>query len=232
MDTSLPDISWSSDRTLRIEFGRAIDGATQASVHRALRQLRTARVPSLVDLVPAYTTLSAAFDPGELDHAGAERDVRAALERAATDAPDTDLSHRTVDIPVDYGGTHGLDLAFVAEHAGLDQRGVVDLHAGAEYTVCFLGFAPGFAYLAGMPAKLATARLATPRARVPAGSVAIAGGQTGVYPGATPGGWRIIGRARVAMFDVGRAEPALLRPGDRVRFVVASFEPGAHGGTA
>ncbi len=228
MPPVLPHISWSSDRTLRIEFGGAIDAVTRARVHGALGTLRAAHIDALVDLTPAYATLAATFDPARLDHAAAERDVRASLERASADATGvTAPAARTIDIPVDYGGLHGPDLAFVAEHARLGQRAAVELHASVLYTVCFLGFAPGFAYLSGLPEALATPRLATPRARIPVSSVAIGGGQTAVYPGNTPGGWRLIGRARVSMFDAGRAEPALLGPGDRVRFVVASFAPAA-----
>jgi KipI family sensor histidine kinase inhibitor len=223
----VPHISWSSDRTLRIEFGDAIDPATQARVHRALRALRDARIEGVVDLVPAYATLAAAFDVARLDHARAERDVRAALEGVTGDSGASPARARTIDIPVDYGGVHGPDLPVIAERAGLDQRRAAELHASGVYTVCFLGFAPGFAYLAGLPAPLATPRLATPRPRVPAGSVAIAGAQSGVYPSNSPGGWRLIGRTRMAMFDPARAEPALLRAGDLVRFVVASFSPAA-----
>lgn len=227
MPHGVPDISWSSDRTLRIEFGDTIDLTTQARVHRAMGTLAAAAIDALVDLTPAYTTLSLAFDPAQLDHARAERGVRSALLLSPPFGDPASLAPpRIVDIPVDYGGPHGPDLADVARHADLDQRAAADLHAGVTYTVCFLGFAPGFAYLAGLPAPLATPRLATPRPRVAPGSVAIAGAQTGVYPGNTPGGWRLIGRARIAVFDTARAEPALLRPGDRVRFVVASFAPG------
>jgi KipI family sensor histidine kinase inhibitor len=208
-----------------VQFGRAIDPVTQALVHRALRRLERAAVDGLVDLAIGYTTLTATFRLADLDHAAALARVLAAINNPEPDAG-ADAGHqlRTVDIPVDYGGPHGPDLSFIAERTGLSERAVVDLHAGGEYTVGFLGFTPGFAYLLGLPAALAAPRLATPRTRVPAGSVGIAGAQTAVYPGATPGGWRLIGIARVRMFDPSRDEPALLRPGDRVRFVIASFE--------
>lgn len=228
-----PHISWSSDRTLRVEFGTTINPATQARVHRAFELLHGAGIDGLVDLTPAYATLAATFDPARLDHARAQRAVLGALARAATDPADASPAPaRAVDIPVDYGGAHGPDLPDVAERAALDQHAAAQLHASAIYAVCFLGFAPGFAYLAGLPAPLATPRLATPRPRVPPDSVAIAGAQTGVYPGNTPGGWRLIGRARIRVFDPARTEPALLGPGDRVRFIVASVTPttrSAHG---
>lgn len=229
MRTPKPRLSWSSERTLRVEFGAAIDSHTQACVHRAFEQLRAAAIPGVIDLTPAYTTLAATFDPETVNHAQAEHAVRTALFLAVIRPADPDVpasGPRIVDVPVDYGGVHGPDLPAVAEHAKLDQRGVVELHSAGEYTVCFLGFAPGFAYLAGLAPALAAPRLATPRARVAPGSVAIGGGQTAIYPGNTPGGWRLIGRARVEVFDAGRGEPALLRPGDRVRFTVATFAPG------
>ena len=124
-----------------------------------------------------------------------------------------------IEIPVQYGGDAGPDLADVAALAELSTSDVVDLHRGAEYRVFFLGFAPGFAYLGPLPEPIATPRLATPRERVPAGSVGIAGAQTAVYPFAMPGGWRIIGRTDAPMWDLTRDSPSLLRPGDRVRFV-------------
>jgi KipI family sensor histidine kinase inhibitor len=127
---------------------------------------------------------------------------------------------REVVLPMVVDAACAPDLAALAEGAGCSVEAVVRGFCGAEFTVAFLGFAPGFAYLDGLPARLAVPRLATPRARVPAGSVGIGGSQAGVYPLATPGGWRIIGRTPRRVFDAGRVEPALLRPGDRVRFEV------------
>jgi KipI family sensor histidine kinase inhibitor len=120
-----------------------------------------------------------------------------------------------VEIPVDYGGE---DLADVAEHWGTDPDGVVERHAGLEFVVAFCGFSPGFAYLAGLPEELAVPRLDTPRTRVPAGAVGLAGSWCAAYPTASPGGWRLIGRTEVSLWDTGRDQPALLPPGTRVRF--------------
>ena len=129
---------------------------------------------------------------------------------------------RLVEIPVRYGGEFGPDLPDVARHTGLTPERVIEMHAAAEYLVYFLGFAPGFAYLGGLPPELATPRLSAPRKRVPAGSVAIGGNQTGVYPIESPGGWRIIGHTDAKLFDPSAAEPVLLRMGDRLRFVPES----------
>lgn len=140
----------------------------------------------------------------------------------ATDPPVDDLPSRLVEIAVRYGGADGPDLAELAARAGMSETDAACLHSSAEYRVAFLGFQPGFAYLSGTPAVLAAPRLATPRARVPAGSLAIGGPYSGIYPGATPGGWRIIGRTEEGLlFDPRRDPPALLAPGDRVRFIAS-----------
>ncbi|MES2206361.1 MAG: 5-oxoprolinase subunit PxpB [Pseudomonadota bacterium] len=126
------------------------------------------------------------------------------------------LSSRTITIPVEY---EGQDLERVANHTGLEIDQVIALHIQAEYRVYFLGFQPGFAYMGGLPLTLATPRLAEPRLSVPAGSVGIGGNQTGIYPFATPGGWNIIGRTAIKLFDPYQTPPTLLQPGDLVRFV-------------
>ena len=132
----------------------------------------------------------------------------------------TGQAGRLIEIPVRYGGEHGPDLAEIAAHTGLTPQEVVRLHSDAEYTVFFIGFQPGFAYLGGMPEKLTTPRRASPRQAVPAGAVAIGGAQTGVYPKTSPGGWQILGHTDVVLFDPDREEPSLWMPGDRVKFVI------------
>lgn len=129
------------------------------------------------------------------------------------------LESRNVDIPVVYGGVKGPDLDVVAQHCGLTGKQVVESHASADYVVYFLGFQPGFPYLGGMPEILSTPRRGDPRLRVLAGSVGIAGAQTGIYPLTTPGGWQVIGHTSSVLFDPRRASPTLLRPGDHVRFI-------------
>jgi KipI family sensor histidine kinase inhibitor len=126
-----------------------------------------------------------------------------------------------IEIPVRYGGEYGLDLARVAQASGLREAEVIERHAGVEYTVYFVGFQPGFAYLGDLDPKLVTPRLDSPRARVPAGTVAIGGTHTAVYPFASPGGWNLIGKTDLTMFDVNRKDPALLARGSRVKFVVS-----------
>lgn len=171
--------------------------------------------------VPAHASVLVPFDPTVV---GLEAALATIRQRAATSE---DRSGRgesgpggtSIDIPVRYGGLDGPDLDDVAATLGLSPVDVIELHAGATYRVLFLGFAPGFAYLGGLPPALATPRRASPRERVASGSVGIAGEQTAVYPIAMPGGWQLIGRTDVRLFDPVRPEPALLRPGAVVRFV-------------
>jgi inhibitor of KinA len=178
--------------------------------------------PRLGRPVTGYASVLVPFDPLELDVAAAEAivapSVQAALEADLEADGATRGRSRTVTIAVRYGSADGPDLNEVAALHDLRPADIVALHAGATYWVFMLGFAPGFGYLGPLPAELVTPRRATPRERVPAGSVAIAGEQTAVYPFATPGGWRLIGRTDQRMWDLGRRSPALLRPGDSVRF--------------
>jgi KipI family sensor histidine kinase inhibitor len=166
--------------------------------------------------VPAYASVVVPFDLARLTTEEALAEV--ARITAATAAPDAAelAADRLVEIPTVYDGE---DLAAVAEQVGLSPSAVVEIHASTEYEVFMLGFAPGFAYLGVMPEAIAVPRLPSPRPRVPAGSVAIAERQTAVYPAATPGGWNLIGRTDVVMWDVNRTPPSLLAPGDRVRFI-------------
>jgi KipI family sensor histidine kinase inhibitor len=204
----------SSDRSLLVTFGEEISPQAQHAVRRLTEALVGAR--GICNLHPAFASVLVEFDPRLHTHAEIESLVRESLERA----PQDELpASRLVDIPVRYGGTHGPDLDQVARHCDLTPRRVVELHAGAEYVVCFVGFSTCFPYLAGLSAELETPRLAAPRRRVAAGSVAIAGRQAGVYPLASPGGWRVIGRTPLRLFDPAGEPPPLLRMGDRVRFV-------------
>ena len=168
--------------------------------------------------VSAYASVLVPFDP--VAWSVAEATVRVAgLVEAVRGESTERRAGRLVEVPVRYGGADGPDLEDVARIHGLRPRDVVEIHAGTEYEAFFLGFAPGFAYLGPLPASIVTPRLDVPRLRVPPGSVAIAGGQTAIYPTQTPGGWRLIGRTELRPWDVSRDPPALILPGDRVRFV-------------
>jgi inhibitor of KinA len=214
------------DASLLIELGHSIDPATHERVRCAFDALSTAAIPGVIDIVPAYTGVAVHYDPVAFARDAGTREltpydrIRRAVV-AVLDAADADPATPgpVVDIPVRYGGEYGPDLDYVARHAGMPAAEVVALHASVEYTVYMIGFTPGFPYLGGLPARLATPRRASPRQAVPAGSVGIAGSHTGVYPLRTPGGWQIIGRTDERLFRPELDPPTLLRIGDRVRFV-------------
>ena len=216
------------DAAVVLEFGTAIDGAT----HRAIAAFGAylARHPfvGLREWVPAFTTLTVYYDPwlvsenGRLapyEHVAAQ--LQAMLPAAqAAQAPAEATA--PVEIPVCYGGEFGPDLAYVARHCGLRAEEVIARHCAPTYLVHMIGFAPGFPYLGGLDAGLATPRRPQPRALVPAGAVGIAGPQTGIYSLPTPGGWQLIGRTPLRLFNPEWAAPSLLRAGQRLRFVAIS----------
>jgi inhibitor of KinA len=224
-----------SDQSLLVYFGQpkkkspakarplqnqiTIEGHEQ--VRRLLRLMELEPVAGVRNLHPAYCSVLIKFDGMKLRHDELEEVLRGYIERMGRVAlPEP----RLVEIPVCYGGEFGPDLEEVAELHRITTAEAIELHASTHYLVYFLGFAPGFAYLGELPEALVTPRLATPRRNVSAGSVGIAGSQTGVYPISTPGGWRLLGRTPVAMFGPERAEMSLLSIGDRVRFVPISRE--------
>ncbi len=203
-----------SDHSLLISVGESISETAHRDIVRLFELLRG--MEGVRNLHPGYASILISYDPLRRHPADLAREVRERAARVDT-APLQEA--RTVEIPVRYGGESGPDLADVAAHCGLTPERVVELHSGAGYLVYFLGFSPGFPYLGGMPQQIAVPRLESPRKQVPAGSVAIGGSQTGVYPLASPGGWRIIGQTPLKLFDPAHDPPALLRMGDRVRFV-------------
>ena len=184
------------------------------TVHRLHAALRALAQPGVVELVPGYRTLLLVAQQGRAQ----------VLDELAADLPELELpdadavAGEPVEIPVRYDGE---DLPEVARLTGLDAEEVVRRHTAPEYTVAFLGFSPGFPYLVGLDPALEVPRRDTPRTSIPAGSVGLAGTQTGIYPTASPGGWQLIGRTEVTLFDPDRDPPALLGPGSRLRFTVA-----------
>lgn len=211
------DLIASSDSSLLVRFGIAINAAAHArtlALFRGLSKLRDARIRNLH---PAYASLLIDFDPLACDIAQMQAIVRQLAEQLA---PEEQASSRTHEIPVCYDPELAEDLDEVCQITGLSVQQLIEAHTAPEYIVYFLGFSPGFSYLGGLPAKLACPRLATPRRKVPPGSVAIGGEQTGIYPVTSPGGWRLIGRTPVAMFRPdNREHPMLCEPGDTLRFV-------------
>lgn len=208
---------WVGDRFLRIEYRSPQPEQAMRAVLAATELCRTAPPPSLLDATPAYSTLLLSFDIETLDR----ESVRAWIEgspSSGSDVEPTRRPQRVVEVPVCYDPTLAPDLESLAADRGLSVADVAAIHAAAAYSVQFIGFSPGFPYLRGLPPILATPRLDRPRTRVPAGSIGIADEQCGIYPRERPGGWRIIGRTPLSLFDPMRDDPALLRPGDQVRF--------------
>jgi inhibitor of KinA len=213
---SSPRIENVGEDALLLHFGDRIDAAINARVHAANKRIQQA-LPQL-ETVPAYASILLRFDPfawsdhaGQTPHQAVTQAVLHALQQTDASVDST----RQVEIPVCYDGE---DLAALAQHTQLTVEQVIARHTGGDYQVAMLGFAPGFAYLLGLDPALAMPRRAEPRLRVPAGSVAIGGSQTGIYPKPLPGGWQLIGRTPLRLFDPTAASPSALRPGDRVNF--------------
>jgi KipI family sensor histidine kinase inhibitor len=203
------------DAAFSVEFGSAIAPEIHARVLGFAAAVADCSIPGVIELVPAFRSVTVHFDPDHLDPQRLAVDLLA-LAHAGHEAT---ASGRRWVIPVCFDDDLAPDLPDVAAHCGLDREAVVERLTTTEFSVYMLGFLPGFAYLGGLPAALEMPRLATPRTRVPAGSLAIAGRMAAVYPWDSPGGWRLVGRTGVALFDArNAARPALLAPGDRVCF--------------
>ncbi len=215
-------ISWASDSCLRISLGSDTSIEAHRRVRAAYARLRHARIPALSDITPAYSSILVTFDPLSLEPDSAESSVTELLRDVKAD-PD-EAGSRLIELPVCYEGECAPDIVEVARLHSMTAADVAVMHSGVEYTVHFIGFSPGFLYMGGLPSRLVTPRLEKPRIRVPAGSVGIASAQTGVYPHATPGGWRLIGRTPVTLFNAAADPPSPLAMGDRVRFVPISLQ--------
>lgn len=203
------------DRALRVQFGRRIDPDTSQRVRALFHGLTQSRIPGIVDLLPGYVNLLIVYDPLRVSYSGLKTRVNkvlAELDRFEIPPPNT------VRIPVVYGGRYGPDIGFVADHNGIAPAQVIETHAGVPYRVYMIGFTPGFPYMGEIAEQIAAPRRRSPRTRVPRGSVGIAQRQTGIYPVESPGGWQIIGRTPLTLFDPRRQPPGLLEIGDRVVF--------------
>jgi KipI family sensor histidine kinase inhibitor len=214
----MPRIVPLGDSCLSIVFAEKIDPAINAQCIAMAGLLAQAGRPGIRDIVPTYNAVTVYFDPLRIDPEDLSTELTVL---AGTDFADPAPDREPISIPVEYGGESGPDLPSVAEFARCSEAEAVQIHARKVYRVYMLGFLPGFAYMGTVDARIAMPRLSTPRLRVSAGSVGVAGSQTGVYPCDTPGGWRIIGRTATKMFDSSRDAAFLLRPGDLVKFVIA-----------
>jgi KipI family sensor histidine kinase inhibitor len=216
------------DQDMVVEFGDEVDMRLNQKVHSMVSAMKQARFDGVRELIPTYRSILVNYDPSIISFAALQGKLKALENRL-------DLmslpSPRQVEIPVvfGYGEPYESDIEFVAQHSKLGSaQEVIELFASGDYLVYMIGFLPGFAYLGGMPKKLATPRLDRPRISVPAGSVGIAGEQSGIYPLDSPGGWRCIGRTALKLFEPSWQPPSLLQAGDRVRFVSISPEQYEH----
>jgi inhibitor of KinA len=209
------------DAAVLIELGHQIDAATNRRVQTIDAWLRRRRPEGIVELVPAYASLLVHYDPLVLSLA----EVRQWADEQISNAKEISTARpRRIQVPVRYGGVDGPDLEAVAAFHNLTAEAVARIHAGRDYTVYMMGFTPGFAYLGSLDPSIAVPRLQSPRTQVPAGSVGITGLQTGIYPIQSPGGWQLIGRTSMQMFDVQADEPFAIAPGDTVRFVIEALD--------
>jgi KipI family sensor histidine kinase inhibitor len=204
------------DRALLVEFGNSISIEINRKVHALNHAISQLELLGVEECVPTYRSLLVYYDPLKTSYERLVfqlKDLEGRLEKFKVST-----RKRVIEVPVVYGGECGPDLGYVAKYHGLDEEEVVRLHCGREYTVYMIGFVAGFPYLGEVAEEIATPRLKTPRLRVPAGSVGIAEKQTGIYPCESPGGWQIIGRTPLKLFDTRSSPPAVMQPGDTVKF--------------
>ena len=212
-----PTISPVGDCAISIDFGQVIDPKINRHIRQTIERIQELKLDGITELVPTYCALLIQYDAMLYSYSDICNLMEPLLEPSATD--DANERVTVIEIPTVYGGEFGPDLGFVASHNNLSEDEVVSIHSGTDYLVYMLGFIPGFTYLGGMDPRIATPRLSSPRTLIPAGSVGIAGAQTGTYPSDSPGGWQIIGRTPVTMYDISKEQAALLSAGDYVRYV-------------
>ncbi|MEY8352756.1 5-oxoprolinase subunit PxpB [Lachnospiraceae bacterium 54-53] len=204
------------DRAVLAELGDAISEDVNRRVMELNRRVNALDMEGILETVPAFCSVLVCYDPLKTDYHGVSQvlsDLLKTLEEGA------ESPGRLVEIPVCYGGSHGPDLPFVADHAGMGEEEVIRIHSGRDYRIYMLGFLPGFPYLGGMDERIFTPRLQTPRTKIPSGSVGIGGEQTGIYPMDSPGGWQLIGRTPYKLFNPEQEGPPLYEAGDSIRFV-------------
>jgi inhibitor of KinA len=222
------NISNCGDNAITIEMGEAIDIITHKDVMALFHQLSKANISGIKDIIPAYTTITVVYDIMEVKrftddvaHSFIKKEIE--KEIGQCDWRNSDSTAK-VSIPVCYDVSLGIDLAEMSKQKGLKIEQIIYLHTSKLYDVYMIGFLPGFAYMGIVDDKISTPRLGKPRTNVPAGSVGIAGNQTGIYPLDSPGGWNIIGQTPLRMFNLNKEEPCLLKPGDKVKFTAISLE--------
>lgn len=205
----------SGDCALDVEFGNEINYEINSQIRAFTIAVENSKTPGIIELVPTYRSVMVHYDPGKISYNKLVSKLKGLLGQLDNiEIPPSDV----LEVPVLYGGEMGPDIAFVAENAKLSEEEVIKIHTSEEYLIYMLGFTPGFTYLGGMSEKIKTPRLQQPRVKIPAGSVGIAGTQTGIYPIDSPGGWQLIGRTPVKMYDPDRETPILPKAGQYIKF--------------
>ncbi|MBQ0110653.1 MAG: 5-oxoprolinase subunit PxpB [Oscillospiraceae bacterium] len=212
---SYPKIKITGDTSVAVVFGNVISEEINTKIRAFERVLDEANIDGIYENVPTYCSVTVHYAPEKIRYGTLCEKLEEILAKPQTAE---NVKTTVMEIPVLYGGEHGPDLEYVARHNGLTPDEVIDIHTGAEYLIYMLGFTPGFSYMGGMDERIATPRLKTPRVVIPAGSVGIAGKQTGIYPIDSPGGWQLIGRTPVKLYDAHRETPILTDAGLHVKF--------------
>ena len=209
------------DASLLIQFEQVISPEVNQKIAAAAKLIRAQQISGIIDMIPTYCSLLINYNPLVISYEALFKRVESIVRMESH----SEAGKKKVwEIPVVYGGTYGPDLGAIAEHAGISEEEVIKIHSSKDYLIYMLGFLPGFTYLGGLDEKIHTPRLASPRVRIPAGSVGIGGSQTGIYPMDSPGGWRLMGMTPVKTYDPDRETPILVEAGDYIRFVPVTEE--------
>ena len=204
------------DSSLLVEFGKKISPEINRKITAAVQMMKEQHIEGVVDVIPAFCSLLINYDPRVVTYGEIKERIQKIVR---LEVKTGEVRKRIFEIPVCYGGEYGPDLGNIAEHAGLSEEEVIEIHSSRDYLIYMLGFLPGFTYLGGLDERIHTPRLANPRIKINAGSVAIGGSQTGIYPLDSPGGWQLMGMTPVKTYDPGRENPILVEAGDYIRFV-------------
>ena len=216
-----PKYSFAGDRALVIEYGKEISPKINSRIKVMTKTIESSKLKGIVEVVPTYCSLIVHYNPFDIDY----YTLMNKLDSLENRISNTDCCEsRVIEIPTVYGEKYGVDIENVAKTNGLSVEEVINIHTSKEYLVYMLGFTPGFAYLGGMDKKIETPRLKTPRIKIDAGSVGIAGSQTGIYPIDSPGGWQLIGKTPLKLYDPYKETPILLKSGDYIKFIKISEE--------
>lgn len=204
------------DSSLLVEFGKKISPEINRKITAVVQMMKEQHIEGVVDVIPAFCSLLINYDPRVVTYEEIKKRIQNLVR---LEVKTGEVRKRIFEIPVCYGGEYGPDLGNIAEHAGLSEKEVIEIHSSRDYLIYMLGFLPGFTYLGGLDERIHTPRLANPRIKINAGSVGIGGSQTGIYPLDSPGGWQLMGMTPVKTYDPDRETPILVEAGDYIRFV-------------